>query len=223
MSNRTTAVDERLHDYLLSVSLREPGVMRRLREETAELPEHNMQIAPEQGQFMQMLIRMMGAKRCIEVGTFTGYSALAMALALPSDGRILACDVSEEWTAVARRYWEEAGVAGRIDLVIGPASETLARQLDDDDAAIWDFAFIDADKPGYADYYEKCLALLHPGGVIAVDNTLWDGKVAEPDSADPDTVAIRAFNEKLYADERVDLSLVPIGDGLTLARKRDSH
>lgn len=220
MSNRTTPVDEKLHDYLLSVSLREPGVMRRLREETASMPQHNMQIAPEQGQFMQLLLRTMGAHRCIEVGTFTGYSTLAMALAMPEDGRILACDVSEEWTAVARRYWEEAGVADRIELVIAPAGDTLAERIDADDRELWDFAFIDADKGGYEDYYEKCLALLRPGGIIAVDNTLWDGRVTEPDSADADTRAIRAFNEQLYADERIDLSLVPIGDGLTLARKR---
>jgi O-methyltransferase len=220
MSNRTTPVDERLHHYLLSVSLREVPALRQLREETAALPEHNMQIAPEQGQFMQMLLGLMGARRCIEVGTFTGYSTLAMALALPEDGRILACDVSEEWTAIGQRHWEAAAVAERIDLRIAPASETLTALIDEGGAPDWDFAFIDADKPSYPDYYEQCLKLIRPGGVIAVDNSLWDGKVADPAVDDEDTRAIRAFNEKLYADERVDISLVPIGDGLTLARKR---
>lgn len=220
MSNRTTPVDERLHHYLLSISLRETPILRRLREETASLPEHNMQIAPEQGQFMQLLLRLMGARRCIEIGTFTGYSTLAMALALPEDGRVLACDVSEEWTAVGQRYWEEAGVAERVDLRIAPASETLAGMIDQGEAPVWDFAFIDADKKGYAGYYEQCLALIRPGGVIAMDNTLWDGKVADEGVDDEDTRAIRAFNEKLHTDKRVDISLVPIGDGLTLARKR---
>ena len=220
MSNRTTAVDPSLHEYLLSVSLREHPVLRELREETARLPEHNMQIAPEQGQFMQMLLRLMGARRCIEVGTFTGYSTLAMALSLPDDGRILACDVSEEWTDIGRRYWEEAGVADRIELRIAPASDTLADERRTGDGAIWDFAFIDADKGGYPDYFDQCLALLRPGGLIAVDNTLWDGKVADDRVDDADTRAIRDFNQALYADERVEISLVPIGDGLTLARKR---
>jgi len=220
MSNKTTAVTGALHDYLLDVSLREADVLRRLREETAKLPERNMQIAPEQGQFMQLLLSIMSARRCIEVGTFTGYSTLAMAQALPEDGRILACDISREWTDMGRPYWEEAGVAERIDLQIAPAEETLEKVLKDDGGNVWDFAFIDADKPGYPRYFDLCLALLRPGGVIAVDNTLWDGKVADPAIDDEDTRAIRRFNEGLLADERVEISLVPIGDGLTLARKR---
>ena len=219
MSNRTLAVSEKLHEYLLEVSLREPDILRRLREETAQLPERNMQIAPEQGQFMQMLLRLNGARRVIEVGTFTGYSALAMAQAMPGDGQIVTCDLSEEWTSVARAYWEEAGVSSRIDLRLGPASETLTAMIEAGDQG-YDFAFIDADKTGYEDYYEKCLALMRQGGLITVDNTLWNGKVADPVATDDDTDAIRRFNSKLHADERVDLSLVPIADGLTLARKR---
>ena len=220
MSNQTIQITPDLHQYLLDVSLREPDILRRLREETASLPEHNMQISPEQGQFMQMLIRLMGARRCIEVGTFTGYSALSMALALPEEGKVLACDVSREWTEIGRRYWQEAGVAGRIDLRIAPAADTLASLLEVGEAGQWDFAFIDADKTGYETYFEHCLALLRPGGLIAIDNTLWGGSVIDEDRNDDDTRAIRAFNRSLHEDGRVTLSLVPIGDGLTLARKR---
>jgi predicted O-methyltransferase YrrM len=219
MSNRSIGLEPALYDYLLSASLREPAALARLRAETAGHPRVNMQIAPEQGQFMALLVKLMGAKRCIEVGVFTGYSSLAVALALPPTGRIVACDVSEEYTQIARRHWEAAGVAGRIDLRIAPALETLDGLLAAGDGG-YDFAFIDADKGAYADYYERLLALLRPGGLIAVDNTLWDGDVADAANQEPDTVAIRAFNEKLRDDERVDLSLVPIGDGLTLARKR---
>lgn len=219
MSNRTTPLTEALHQYLLDVSLREPAILRRLREETAGMPEHNMQIAPEQGQFMQLLIKMLGAQRCIEIGTFTGYSTLAMALVLPEGGRIIACDLSEEWTNVARRYWEEAG-AESIDLRIGPADETLAAMIEHGEEDQHDFAFIDADKTGYQGYYEKCLKLLRPGGVVAVDNTLWNGSVVDKDDNNTDTEAIREFNRLLQHDDRIDLSLVPIGDGLTLARKR---
>lgn len=220
MSNRSIGLDGPLYEYLLSASLREHAVLARLRAETSAHPRANMQIAPEQGQFMALLARLTGATRCIEVGVFTGYSSLAMALAMPPTGRIIACDVSEEYTAVARRYWEEAGVAGRIELRIAPALETLDGLLAEGGAGAWDFGFIDADKGGYAEYYERLLALLRPGGLIAVDNTLWDGAVADPGNHEADTVAIRAFNEKLLDDERIDLSLVPIGDGLTLARKR---
>jgi len=219
MSNRSIGLEPALYDYLLSASLREPAALARLRAETAGHPRVNMQIAPEQGQFMALLVKLMGAKRCIEVGVFTGYSSLAVALALPPTGRIVACDVSEEYTQIARRHWEAAGVAGRIDLRIAPALETLDGLLEAGDGG-YDFAFIDADKGAYGDYYERLLALLRPGGLIAVDNTLWDGDVADAANQEPDTVAIRAFNEKLRDDERVDLSLVPIGDGLTLARKR---
>ena len=220
MSNRSIGLDGPLYEYLLSASLREHPVLARLRAETASHPRVNMQIAPEQGQFMALLMKLIGAVRCIEVGVFTGYSSLAVALALPPTGRLVACDISEEYTAMARRHWAAAGVAGRIELRIAPALETLDALLAEGGAGHYDFGFIDADKGAYADYYERLLALLRPGGLIAVDNTLWDGEVADPANQQPDTVAIRAFNGKLQADERVDLSLVPIGDGLTLARKR---
>lgn len=220
MSRETLNLTPRLYEYLLSVSLREDDIARRLREETARMPQANMQIAPEQGQFMALLVKMLNAKVCIEVGTFTGYSTLCMARALSDDGRIVACDVSEEWTNVAKRYWAEAGVAEKIDLRLAPAVETLTRMVKDGNKSVCDFAFIDADKSSYRDYYELCLALSRPGGVIAIDNTLWGGAVADPNASDDDTRAIRALNELLLGDERVDLSLVPIGDGLTLARKR---
>lgn len=220
MSNRTTPLTAELHQYLLDVSVREPDILRRLREETAELPERNMQIAPEQGQFMQLLLKMLGARRCIEIGTFTGYSALAMALALPEDGEITCCDVSKEWTDIAQRYWREADVTAKINLSIAPAAETLSTLISAGRAGQYDFAFIDADKTGYRTYYEKCVELLRPGGVVAVDNTLWNGSVIDDDNQSEDTLAIRRFNLALHEDERVDLSLVPIGDGLTLARKR---
>jgi predicted O-methyltransferase YrrM len=220
MSNRTLYLDDRLHRYLLSVSLREPDVLRRLREETAGMPEHNLQIAPEQGQFMAMLVQLSGARQALEIGTFTGYSSLVMALAMPNDGRIVCCDTSVEYTDVARRYWEEAGVAAKIDLRIAPALETLDKLIDDPDEGQFDFAFIDADKTNNDNYYERCLKLLKPGGLISFDNTLWDGKVADPSERDEDTESLRALNRKLLADDRIDLSLVPIGDGLTLCRKR---
>jgi len=220
MSNRTIGLEPALYEYLLHASLREPPVLARLRAETAAHPKVNMQIAPEQGQFMALLARLMGATRCIEVGVFTGYSSLALALALPPAGRIVACDISEEYTAVARRYWVEAGVAAQIDLHIAPALQTLDALLDEGGAGTYDFAFIDADKEAYPEYYERLLVLVRPGGLITVDNTLWDGDVADPRNQEPDTVAIRAFNERLRDDRRIDLSLVPIGDGLTLARKR---
>lgn len=220
MSTRTLGLEAPLYDYLLSVSLREAPVLARLRTETASHPKVNMQIAPEQGQFMALLARLIGARHCIEIGVFTGYSSLAVALALPDGGRIVACDVSDEYTAVARRYWAEAAVQDKVDLRLAPAAETLRGLIAAGESGRYDFAFIDADKGGYAEYYERLLALLRPGGLIAVDNTLWGGSVADAADQDPDTRAIRAFNEKLHADERVDLSLVPIGDGLTLARKR---
>ena len=194
--------------------------MRELREETAALPNHNMQIAPEQGQFMAFLVKLLGARRALEVGVFTGYSSLAVALALPEDGRVAACDVSEEFTAVARKYWQKAGVAHKIQLHLAPAAQTLARFLDEGQAGQYDFAFIDADKPNYDTYYEQCLQLLRPGGLMAIDNVLWDGKVTDTAVTDPDTQTIRTLNQKLRSDERVDLSLVLIGDGLTLLRKR---
>ena len=220
MANRSLGLDERLYDYLLDVSLREPDILRRLREETAGMPLAVMQIAPEQGQFMALLIELTGARRTLELGVFTGYSSLAVALALPADGHITACDVSAEFTAVARRYWAEAGVADKIELRLAPALETLDALLADGRAGTYDFAFIDALKTEYADYFERVIELLRPGGLAAIDNVLWDGRVADPDDTDEDTVAIRAFNVKLLADQRVSLSLLPLADGLTLARKR---
>jgi len=222
MSARTLPLTEPLYKYLLEHSLREPPVLARLRDETQRMPQASMQIAPEQGQFLALLVRLAGARRCLEVGTFTGYSSTAVALALPADGRIVCMDVSEEYTARARRAWDEAGVAGKIELRLGPARESLAALADEGGAGRYDFAFIDADKGNYVHYYEAALALLRPGGLIAVDNTLWNGAVADPADDSDDTVAIRAFNDAVHGDERVDVSLVPIGDGLTLARKRAS-
>lgn len=220
MSNKTLGLDDRLYDYLLSNSLREPAVLKDLRQETASHPMSQMQISPEQGQFMALLVQLMGAKKTLEVGVFTGYSSLAVALALPSDGKVIACDVSEEYTAIARRYWEKAGVAHKIDLHIAPALETLDRLLAEGQANTFDFAFIDADKSNYDGYYERSLQLVRPAGLIAIDNVLWSGDVAEPAVKDNRTEKIRALNRKLHTDERVSLSLVPIADGLTLALKR---
>ena len=220
MSRQTLPMTDALHDYLLSVSLRETDVQRQLREDTARLPEAGMQLSPEQGQFLQLVVRLTGARRCLEIGTFPGYSALAVALALPDDGFITACDVSETWTDMAWRYWQAAGVAHKIFLRLAPARETLDALLEQDQAGLYDFAFIDADKEGYLDYYERALRLLRTGGLIAVDNTLWSGRPADPAVTDADTAAIRAFNRRLHADTRVDLSVLPVGDGLTLARKR---
>ena len=220
MTNRSISLTDSLYEYLLSVSLREPELLRRLRHETASYPNARMQIAPEQGQFMALLARLLGARRCLEVGVFTGYSSLAIALALPDDGRVVACDVSEEWTAVARRYWAAAGVEHKIDLRIAPALETLGGLLEAGGAGTYDFAFLDADKENYARYYELALELVRPGGLIVVDNTLWSGRVADLANDEATTLSLRRFNECLHRDQRVDLSLLPIGDGLTLARKR---
>jgi caffeoyl-CoA O-methyltransferase len=220
MSTRTITLDDRLYHYLQAVSLREPDVLVRLRAETARLPAAGMQVSPEQGQFMALLVRLLGARRCLEVGTFTGYSALACALALPPDGRLVTLDISAEWTTVARRHWLDAGVADRIDLRLGPAAGSLAALLAEGAADSFDFAFIDADKTGYDGYYELALQLVRPGGLIAFDNVLWSGRVADPNAQDADTIALRALNRKLHTDPRVDLSMLPIGDGLTLARRR---
>ena len=220
MSNQTLTLTPELYRYLRAVSLREPPLLARLREETAALPQAGMQIAPEQGQFLALLLRLIGARRCIEIGVFTGYSSLCCALALPGDGYLLACDSSAEWTQVARRYWREAYVSHLIDLRLGPAAETLDMEIEAGHEGTYDFAFIDADKAGYAGYYERCLRLLRPGGLIAVDNVLWNGSVIDPGAGDADTEAIREFNERLHADSRVDLSLLPLGDGLTLCRRR---
>jgi predicted O-methyltransferase YrrM len=219
MSIVQTGVAEDLAEYIRSVTLREPELLKRLRAETAKLPNGRMQISAEQGQFMKMLIRLLGAKLTLEVGVFTGYSSTVVALALPQDGRIIACDVSEEYTSVARRYWREAGVEHKVRLRLAPAVETMDALLAEGKAGAFDFAFIDADKENYDRYYECALKLLRPGGLIAVDNVLWHGRVLDESDQDADTRAIRALNEKLHRDERVLLSLLPIGDGLTLACK----
>jgi predicted O-methyltransferase YrrM len=219
MANRTLNLDGALYDYLLSHSLREQPAQAALREATKGLPHAGMQIGPEQGQFMALLVRLIGARRTLEIGVFTGYSALAVALALPDDGYLLACDVSDEYTRVGKPYWKEAGVAHKIDLRLAPARATLDARLAAGDAGTFDFAFIDADKTSYDDYYERCLLLVRDGGLIAIDNVLWGGSVARPaDTAD--TAALQTLNDKLHDDARIDLSLLPIGDGLTLARKR---
>jgi caffeoyl-CoA O-methyltransferase len=220
MSRHTIDLTDPLYDYLLESSLREPEVLARLRAETARMADPDMQIAPEQGQFMGLLVELIGARHAIEVGTFTGYSTAWMALSLADGGRIVACDVSEDYTRVARRYWVEAGVNGKIDLRLQPALQTLDGLLAQGGRERYDLAFIDADKENYDGYYERCLGLLRPGGLILVDNTLWGGSVIDPAKTDADTEAIRALNAKLRDDDRVSLSLVPIGDGLTLCRKR---
>lgn len=220
MSNRTITMTDALYDYLVQVSLRETPVLRRLRKFTSSRPHAGMQISPEQGQFMALLVEMIGAKRCIEVGTFTGYSSTAVALALPPRGKLICCDVSEKYTAIARKFWREAGVESKIELRLAPAKQTLDDLLHKGQAGKFDFAFIDADKENYGAYYERILKLLRRGGVVAIDNVLWGGSVLDATDQSADTKAIRAFNKKLKGDKRVSLSLVPIGDGLTLARKR---
>ena len=220
MARQTNGLDEGLYRYLLDVSLREPDVLRRLREETASHEMGRMQIAPEQGQFMALLVRMLRARKTLEVGVFTGYSSAVVALALPADGRVIACDVSEEYTAIAKRYWKEAGVDHKIELRLAPAIETLDDLLGAGEANTFDFAFIDADKENYVVYYERVLALLRPGGLVAIDNVLWEGEVADPTISNSNVAAIRALNNVVLSDERVDLSLLPIADGLTLALKR---
>jgi predicted O-methyltransferase YrrM len=219
MAHTHTNVTDDLAAYLRRVSLREPDVLRRLRERTGTIPEARMQITPEQGQFMQVLVQLIGAKKTLEVGVFTGYSSLAVALALPPDGKITACDISEEWTSIGKAFWQEAGVADKIDLHIGPAVKTLDQLIADGRQDTYDFAFIDADKANYDAYYERALTLVRPGGLIAVDNVLWHGKVIDPSINDADTTAIRNINDKICKDTRVSMSLVPIGDGVTLARK----
>lgn len=219
MPKKTLGLDNQLYNYLLSVGVREPEILQQLRQETNSHPSATMQIAPEQGQFMALLVQLLGAKKTLEIGVFTGYSSLCVALALPADGKIIACDVSEEYTGVARRYWQKAGVSDKIDLRIAPALETLDHLLLEQ-AETFDFAFIDADKENYDGYYERSLQLIRPGGLIAIDNVLWGGRVADPQFQNPSTAAIRALNQKLHSDQRVSLSLVPIADGLTLALKR---
>jgi predicted O-methyltransferase YrrM len=220
MSRRTLNLDDRLHDYVLAHN-REHPELAKLREATATHPRANMQISPEQGALLAMLVRLIGARRTIEIGVFTGYSALAVALALPAGGRILACDISDEFTRVGRPYWERAGVSEKINLVLEPALHTLDARLATGEAGRYDFAFIDADKSNYDGYYERCLKLLRTGGLIAFDNVLWSGRVADKvdPAADPDTAALQMLNSKLQRDDRIDIALLPIGDGLTLVRK----
>ena len=220
MSNRTLNLTETLYDYLLSVSLRESEALQQLRQETASHVMSQMQIAPEQGQFMALLLRLMGAKKVLEIGVFTGYSSLCMASALPDDGQLVACDVSEDYTAIARRYWQLAGVDHKIDLRIAPALDTLDALLADGQANTFDFVFIDADKSNYPNYYERSLQLIRPGGVIALDNVLWSGRVADPSETQKRTERIRALNQSLHSDDRIEVSLLPIADGLTLALKK---
>ena len=223
MGKRTLPLDDKLYDYLLSVSLSESPLLKKLRDETDKLPEAGMQISPDQGQFMALLLKLIGARRVIEIGTFTGYSALVMASALPADGKIVCCDKNEEWTATAKLYWAEAGVEDRIELRqgdLGDALQVLDSLLATGNENPFDFAFIDADKANIPEYFERCLVLLRQGGLVAVDNVLWGGSVIDPEKQDQDTAAIRAFNRQLKEDDRVEISLVPIGDGLTLARKK---
>ena len=219
MSRHSIHVDDALHQYLMDHSIREHPAQVALRAATASHPHAGMQISPDQGQFMALLVRLLGVRRAIEIGVFTGYSALTVALALPEDGRLLACDISDAYTRVGKPFWAQAGVAHKIDLRLAPALETLDAQLAQGQAGRYDFAFIDADKTAYDAYYERCLQLVRAGGLIAIDNVLWNGAVAQPAQTD-DTAALQALNDKLLRDARIDLSLVPIGDGLTLARKR---
>jgi predicted O-methyltransferase YrrM len=219
MSRQSLGLSEPLHEYLVSVSVRETAAQRRLREVTASLPQARMQISPEQGQLLGLLVRLLDARRVVEVGTFTGYSALCMALALPEDGRLVTCDTSREWTDVAREFWHEDGVEDRIELRLGPAIDTLDELLRSGGAGRFDLAFVDADKPSYQAYYERCLRLLRPRGLLLVDNVLWSGRVADPAERDSDTEAIRGLNARLRDDSRVVPALLPIGDGLAMALK----
>ncbi len=220
MASKTNFVDPKVMAYIGAHSLRELPLAAELRAETAKLPEAGMQVPPEEGQFLSLLVQAIGAKRCLEIGTFTGYSALTVAMALPADGRLVCCDVSEAWTGMARRYWARAGVEGKIDLRIAPALETLSALLAAGGAGTFDFIFIDADKPNYAAYYERALELVRVGGIIAFDNTLWSGAVADAKDQTENTRALRALNDLLHKDERVTISLLPLGDGVTLAMKR---
>ena len=220
MSSRNVYIDDKIYNYILDNSLRDMPILEKLREETIKMPDGNMQISSVQGQFMALLVRMLEVKKIVEVGTFTGYSSLVMALALPDNGQIVACDISEEYTEVALRFWKEAGVVDKIDLRLGLAVETLTEILSNGEAGTFDMAFIDADKRNYKVYYEKCLELLRPGGLILIDNVLWYGKPARLEETDTDTTAIRNLNKNIYKDERVEMSMITVGDGLTLALKR---
>jgi len=219
MSDRTLNLDDTLYRYVLDHSVREHPAQVGLREATKDHPYSGMQISPEQAQFMALLVKLIGARRTIEIGVFTGYSALSVALALPDDGHVLACDINDEFTRIGRPFWQQAGVTHKIDLRLQPAIKTLDEAIAANANGSYDFAFIDADKSSYDAYYERCLQLVRRGGLIAIDNTLWSGRVAHPADSD-DTAAIQALNDKLHGDERIDLSLIPVGDGLSLARKR---
>ena len=220
MGDKYIQLTSDLHDYLVRVSVRESDSLKQLRIETEQLPESVMQISPEQGQFMGFLVRLMGVQRAIEVGVFTGYSSICLATALPEEGKLTACDVNEEWTKTAIRYWGKAGVADKIELVLGPAEITLSQLIETGCSGSYDFAFVDADKENYGVYYELVMELIRPGGLILFDNTLWSGKVIDESVTDSDTLAIRSLNQQLIRDDRVDLSMLPIGDGLTLVHKR---
>jgi predicted O-methyltransferase YrrM len=220
MTATSIGLPDTVHDYVLRVGVREPAILARLREETATHPRAQMQIAPEQGAVLRLLVELLGARRTLEIGTFTGYSSLAVALALPDDGTIVCCDVSEEFTSVARRYWAEGGVAHKTDLRIGPAVDTLDRLLADGGADTFDLAFIDADKAAYPAYWERCLQLVRRGGLIALDNVLWSGAVADPAVMDEDTQTLRGVNESIAGDERVTHVMLAVADGMTLARRR---
>ena len=219
MSTRTLNLTDPVYQYLLDHSLREPAPLRQLREEMALDPASNMQISPEQGQFMQLLVRLSGARRVLEVGVFTGYSSTAVALALPDGGQLVACDLSKEWTDIARRYWQKAGVEKKIQLQLAPAMATLQSLIDKGESGQFDFAFIDADKANYVTYYELCLELLRPGGLLLIDNVLWGGRVADNTDQTEDTRAIRELNDRVHKDLRVEISMLPVGDGLTLVMK----
>ncbi|MDQ8039041.1 MAG: class I SAM-dependent methyltransferase [Rickettsiella sp.] len=220
MSNKTLNLNALLYQYMLSVSLREPPVLKSLREETAKLPSHEMQISPEQGQFMAFLIELIGAKKTLEIGVYTGYSALAVAFALPCGGRITACDINAETSAIAKRFWQKAKMEHKIDLILAPALETLNDLIARGESNTFDFVFIDADKQNYFNYYERSLSLVRPGGLILIDNVLWSGRVADSTNHDSQTEAIRSLNQKICEDKRINMSLLPLGDGLTMVRKR---
>ena len=220
MSSSTLFLNRKLYEYMLSVSLRDNAILTQLREETRQFPMYGMQVSSEQGQFMSLLIRLMNASRALEVGVFTGYSSLCIAMALPENGELIACDINTEWTSVAKKYWEKSGVASKIKLHLAPAEKTLENLVKDGQEGSFDFAFIDADKENYDIYYEYSLKLLREGGLIAIDNVFWNGSVADSDAVDSSTRALQKLNEKIRMDDRVDMSMLPVGDGLTLAMKR---
>ena len=220
MSSSTIGLSNELRKYMLNVSFRDDEILRQLREETLRLKEAQMQISPEQGAFLSILTKILNAKKTLDIGVFTGYSSLVVARELPDDGLVVACDTSIEWTSIAKKYWKLAGIDNKVDLHLAPAKETLEKLIEDGQASTYDFSFIDADKINYQSYYENSLILLKPGGIIAIDNVLWSGQVIDQTDFEPATRAIRSFNEKLYQDNRVSISMVPIGDGLTLAYKK---